>query len=102
MESDRVRQIVAAIVGIFVIILLVLFARWTGDKIRERFLTPKPVTKIAQTVPTSVEPTQPEVSPASTVSAIPSTGPADFGYYLLGLSFLAGTILRLRTVVDKG
>ncbi len=108
MENDRVSQAVAAIVGVLVIVVLVLFARWTGDRIRERFLAPKPSVVTTKPQPVTVtetpkmeDQTLPAATYSGTVSTIPSTGPADFGYYLLGLAFLAGTFLKLRISIDS-
>lgn len=95
METDRVRQVVAAIVGILVIVALVLLARWTGDRIRERFLAPKVPS------PVQVTPVEEQEKPAATgtntatYSAIPATGPNDLGYALLAFLALGG-ILSLR------
>ena len=105
MENDRVRQVAAAIVGILIIVVLVLLARWTGDQIRERFLTPKPAVVNNQPVSPSPVVNSPETisveTPSSTLSAIPETGPADFGYFLLGLGFITGSFLKLRAVLDR-
>lgn len=91
---ERGRQVAAAIVGIFVIIVLIFLARWTGDRIKEKFLVPKPAV-VTQIKPAPVETaTNPQVAPVSTVSAIPATGPADFGYFLIGLMFLSGLSIK--------
>ncbi len=100
--NDRVRQIVAAIVGIIIIIALILVAKWSGDRIREKFLAPKPPVVVNQTV----ELPQPTPTPLPTpavqgtyTTTIPATGPNDFGYFLIGLSFLSGaSILTLAKV----
>lgn len=100
---ERVRQITAVFVGILVIVVLILLARWTGDKIRERFLSPKPVvvTKPASIVQTLKE--ENKVLPAATYSAIPSTGPANFGYFLIAMFFLSGLVIKsfcAKTIFD--
>ncbi len=90
METDRVRQIAAAIVGILVIVVLVLLARWTGDKIRERFLTPKPAV-VSQPAPiVQIPKEENKVLTSATYSAIPSTGPNDWAYVALGTMAILG------------
>ena len=97
LTMDRSRQIAAAIVGILIIVVLVLLARWTGDRIRERFLTPKLAPVVApKTTPIIIPPVEPQTNVTirtATYSAIPATGPADFGYFLIGLFFLSGLSL---------
>lgn len=107
--SDLVRKIVAAIVGLIVIIAIVLLAKWAGDLIRARFIDNKkpPVVQTPTKPTTNPNPTpntnnQPGFDPKtgtykiSTISAIPATGPNDTLYILLAVMGLGGaTILTL-------
>lgn len=93
---ELARRIAALIVGVIIVILVVLLARWTGERIRERFLTPKPpvVTNVPpeeerEATPSSLISEQDKTS-TTTASAIPATGPADLGYFFMGLIFLSG------------
>lgn len=98
---ERARQIAAIIVGILLIIVLILVARWTGDRIREKFLTPKApslvettkTSPVYQPVPAAQEQTLSNPS-GSSLSAIPSTGPADFGYLVIIFLLLGGTVSK--------
>ncbi len=94
---ETARKIAAVIVGIFILVLIVLAARWVGEQIRERFFTPKPVvvTTPAPTLP--VTPTPITEIPGATPSAIPSTGPNDLGYLAMSLMLFGGSSLILLT-----
>ena len=91
---EEVRKVLAVVVGILILVAVVLLARWTGEKIREKFLVPKLPVVITNTVenpeaaPSTLLNTQ--NNPTATVSAIPSTGPEDFGYLAMGLVFVSG------------
>ncbi|KKU92477.1 MAG: hypothetical protein UY21_C0001G0100 [Microgenomates group bacterium GW2011_GWA1_48_10] len=96
-SSDTIRKIVAAVIGIIIIILLVLLAKWVGDKIRERFLTPKTPTATTQEIPP--EDSTPVSTPSGTTyppsgqppyTTIPATGPEDWAYVFLALLALTG------------
>ncbi len=85
MESAR--KIIAVVIGIAMLIFLVLVAKWTGEKIRERFFTPKPI------ITNQILPQQPvivEDAPVATYAAIPKTGPAETGLILLGFLLTGG------------
>lgn len=93
------RKITAAIIGVLIIIGLFFAAKWTGDRIRERFLKPK-----APSVVTTVKPKPTKndnllgdkTTQTATYSAIPSTGPYDIFYLIAGLLFLSGlTMVKL-------
>ncbi|MCL4397691.1 hypothetical protein M1403_01540 [Patescibacteria group bacterium] len=94
--EERARQAAAIIVGIILLVLVVLLARWTGERIRERFLTPKPPVVTSTPPEENTESATPSSllnnggSKTSTVSAIPSTGPEDFGYLVMGLVLVSG------------
>ncbi len=80
--------------GILVIVVLVVLARWTGDRIREKFLTPKPVietqtTQTNQTAQTTQNVAQ-EPPKVSTYSVIPSTGPKEEAYLLFAFLAVSG------------
>lgn len=87
------RKVIAALVGILVIIVLVLLARWTGDQIRNRFFAPKPIVQI---IPESQPAPQPEVynpNKTATYSSVPATGPADFLFPVITLLGASGTFV---------
>jgi len=89
--SDSGRKVVAALVGVVLIILFVLAAKWTGDKIRERFspTKPQPVAVIEQ--PKSDNNLLgSNTTNTATYSAIPKTGPNDWLYAVTGIMLLAG------------
>lgn len=92
--SDTIRKVVAAIVGLIVIILIVLLAKWLGDRIRERFFENNP--PVVETIPPedsneSTPSGKPIYDPKTgTYSAIPATGPNDFGYAMIGFLAVAG------------
>ncbi len=92
--SDILRKVVAAIVGLIVIILIVLAAKWIGDRIRERFFpgtitpTPTPVVTITP-IPTGYISPMPTRVPS--YSHIPATGTEDYIYVLVGLMAIGGT-----------
>lgn len=104
---ETARKVAAAIIGVLVIILLVLFARWLGEQIRDRYFAPKPTVTVKQIIPPEVgeipvRPSGTVVTQAGTgatmVRTIPSTGPNDFGYFLIGLAFISGLVtLRLAS-----
>ena len=74
------------------LVVIVLLARWTGQQIRKRFLTPRPpvVTNIPPEENREASPSSLITTTTSTVSAIPSTGPADFGFVIMGFVFVSG------------
>lgn len=96
---DKARQVTAIFIGLLIIPALILSAKWTGDRIRDKFLPAKktPVVNV-QTTPTPA----PKLSPkpenkptkVATISAIPATGPADLGYALIGFVFAGGLLVR--------
>ena len=97
METGR--KILAGVVGVFILITAIFAARWTGEKIKENFLTPK----LAKTATTTTTVTQipAEQNPnllaqepkKTTVTVIPQTGPENFGYYFLSIVFAFGVLL---------
>lgn len=96
-RSDLVRKIVAAVIGLVVIILIVLAAKWIGDRVRERFfpggLTPTPTPVITVTpVPSGYVTLTPSGGPTAvpTYSRIPATGPEDYAYIVVALMALGG------------
>lgn len=107
---ERARQIAAVFAGILVIIVLIVMARWTGDQIKQRFLTPKMATEAASlqaenmsqspapAEPTAgsntVTPSPSQANKTATYSAIPSTGPEDIGYFFLAILAFAGIVSR--------
>ena len=77
------KSIAAVVFGILVLVLIVFAARFVGDKIKERFTTPKTV--ITSNVPTVVENTpMVEDTYTATYSAVPKTGPIEVFYLLSG------------------
>ncbi len=110
-SADLVRKVAAAIVGLIIIIILVLLAKWLGDRVRERFFPQKNSTANVQVIPpevnapttnspanskNSTNPTSstntasPTSGSVSTVSAIPATGPNDWNYLILAVLALSG------------
>ncbi|MCL4390480.1 MAG: hypothetical protein M1484_00310 [Patescibacteria group bacterium] len=90
--AETLRKILAAVIGLLIIIALIIAAKWTGDQIRQKFFTPKTPTMVEQTVP--AQQTQPlaQNSPTATYSAIPSTGPREDAMVLLVFFALAGVV----------
>lgn len=94
-SSDILRKVAAAIIGVFVIILIVLAAKWIGDRVRERFFPGTTVGGTTAPTPTN-SPDQsntPTLTPTSmpTYSQIPNTGAENFIYVLIGLMTLGGS-----------
>lgn len=96
-RSDLIRKIVAAIVGLIVIILIVLAAKWIGDRVRERFfpggITPTPIPTVSITpTPSGYVTLAPSGMPTlvPTYSNIPKTGPEDYAYVIVVLMALGG------------
>lgn len=90
---EGTRKVLAVVIGVIILILVVLVAKWVGEQIRQRFLTPKPpVSAPAPQVPEIPEETTPllPTPPMATISAIPRTGPEDAGYLIIGFLFLVG------------
>ncbi len=85
------KNVIAAGLGILMLILVILAARWTGEKIREKFFKPKTI------IPVITQTTQPTAS----VSAIPATGPNNLNYYLLIVVFTSGLFCLLTTPYKK-
>lgn len=92
-ETDSGRKATAAIVGILLVVLLVVAAKWTGDKIRERLTKPKPIAVVEQTPADNL---LGEKTKSATYSAIPETGPNDWLYAVVGLMLVSGLgVLRV-------
>lgn len=96
---EVLRNILAAVFGIIILIFVILLARWTGEKIRERFFTPKQIVTVQETTPPSlmdqkIDQKTDQKSAATPVSTIPSTGPAEVIYLLSGLTAAGGILLR--------
>lgn len=96
---ENARKIAAAVVGILVLVVVFFLAKLAGDQIRQRFLKPKtPVSVTVNTKPVVNESNnllneKPEQT--ATYSAIPSTGPNDWIYVVLGFLFVSGlSVLR--------
>lgn len=85
--TDSGRKVAGALVGIILVVLLVLAAKWTGDQIRNRLVKPQPIAVVEQTPTGSL---LGDNTKTATYSAIPATGPADLGYAFLGFLALAG------------
>lgn len=98
---ETLKKVVAAIIGILIIIALIFLAKWLGDRIRERVFPAKTETvTVAQTaqpnvikpLPTRVKQTTVAVDNGklATISATPATGPYDALYLMLGFIAIAG------------
>lgn len=87
---DLLRKILTLLLAALVLVIIVLAARWTGEKIRERFLQPaKPPITVYQPGITSTNITTNSTKTA-TYSAIPKTGPEEFGLVMTAISMLGG------------
>ena len=97
---ETLRKIIAAVIGILIIVALIFFAKWLGDRIRERiFPTTSNAQKVVNTTPTVAAPAPTRNVPgttkvitgkSATMSAIPATGPVETAYLLFGLLASAG------------
>lgn len=98
---ETLKKVVAAIIGILIIVALIFLAKWLGDRIRERVFPAKTetqtVTQTAQPnvikpLPTRVKQTTVAINNAklATISATPATGPYDAIYLMLGFVAVAG------------
>ncbi|MBI3559122.1 hypothetical protein HY085_01885 [Candidatus Gottesmanbacteria bacterium] len=92
------RNIIAAFLGILMLILVILAARWTGERIKEKFSQPKNITSVV------VQKSQSKPDPTASISAIPVTGPNNLNYYFLIVVFTSGlfcllTTLRIKTYI---
>lgn len=86
---SSLKNIIAAFLGILMLILVILAARWTGERIREKFFKPKNIPSVV------VQKPREKPQPTVTVSAIPKTGPNNFNYYLLMVVFTSGLFCLL-------
>ncbi len=86
---SSLRNVIAAFLGILMLILVILAARWTGEKIREKFFQPKNIPSVV------VQKPQPKSEPTASVSAIPKTGPSILNYYFLAVVFTSGLFCLL-------
>lgn len=98
---ETLKKVVAAIIGILIIVALIFLAKWLGDRIRERVFPAKTetetVTQVAQpnvVKPLPIRVKQANITPnnakLATISATPATGPYDAIYLLLGFVAIAG------------
>lgn len=87
---DLLKKIFGFVVAALILVAVVLAARWTGEKIRERFLSPtKPPVTIYQPGNTPAN-SSGDQSKTATYSAIPQTGPESFGLIMAAVSALGG------------
>ena len=94
-NSDTGRKVVAAIVGIILIVALVLLAKWAGDKIRGRLTPAKPV--VIEQQPQSENLLGDNTKTTATYSAIPKTGPNDWLYAIAGIMLVSGIAVKVST-----
>ncbi len=99
---ERTRQISLVVIGFLIIVILILAARWTGDQIKQRFLTPKNISQSeVNSSQTSTRENSAAGTPAvgvpgesvtkvTTPSAIPSTGTREIGYIFLAFLAVSG------------
>lgn len=87
---DRKQKVAAGMAGAVVIILLIILAKWTGDQIRGKFLTPKVQTPSVAS-PVKLEPTT-TARETTAYSTIPETGPKDL-FLLVAGSFIGAWAL---------
>ncbi len=88
--SDTGRNVVAAIVGVILIVVLVFAAKWTGDKIREKLSKPKPEPVVVRQEIPQNSLLNDNAKKATSYSAIPKTGPNDWLYVVVGIMFISG------------
>ncbi len=88
------KNILAVILGILFLIFVVLLARWAGDKIKERFTTPKTVVVTNTSAPVVVVEPPPTATYSAAISNIPKTGPVEIFYVFSGLAAVSGIALR--------
>lgn len=102
---ETLKKVVAAIIGIIIIIALILLAKWLGDRIRERIFPAKTETQTVTEVtqPNVVKPLPTRIKAGTvvannpklaTISATPATGPADTMFLVLGLIAFAGATTK--------
>ena len=90
---ELLRKIFAALIGIIILILVVLVAKWTGEKIKEKFFSPKTPSVIE--VENSTEGSNLVINKnKETYTSIPQTGPELFGLVALGFSAVGGVATR--------
>lgn len=108
---ETTRKIIAAIVGIIVVIVLILLARFVGDQVRQRFFQstsvveqtvavpkPKPTSELVKAPTPSVtdetgSTTEAGKGKGKGVTTIPATGPREDAMMAMGLVFLTGVSL---------
>jgi len=86
---ETAKTIAAVILGILILVGVVLLAKFVGDKIREKYLTPKTVVTDIAPTPNLIVPE--EMPKTATYSAIPKTGPREFGYFLIIFLLILGS-----------
>jgi hypothetical protein len=107
---ETLKKVVAAIIGILIIVALILLAKWLGDRIRERIFPAKTETQtVAEVVqPNVVKPLPSRIKAGAvvsntvtsntklaTISATPATGPSDMIFVVLGFVAVAGLTTKL-------
>lgn len=92
---ETLRKILAAIIGLIIIIAVVLLAKWVGDQVRLRFFTPKTVSNVQiippENKPAPTKPTE-KTNPVQTTApaTTPATGPNDWIYAAVAVLFISG------------
>jgi hypothetical protein len=103
---ETLKKVVAAIIGILIIVALILLAKWLGDRIRERIFPAKTETQTEAQVtqPNIVKPLPSRIKSGAvvpntvtvnnaklaTISATPATGPNDMIFVVMGFIAVAG------------
>lgn len=97
LTMELLRKILAILIGILILIGIVLLAKWVGDRVREKFFTKK--TSVVQVIPPEDVPTESRStgSNTATYSAIPTTGPNDILYVVVGMAGLVGVVVKRVT-----
>lgn len=103
---ETLRKVLAAIIGLIIVIAVILLAKWVGDQVRLRFFTPKTVSNVQITTPV-VSPAPSKTTenagqvqtgmPATT----PATGPNDWIYVAVAFLFISGLAIVKFTPLDN-
>jgi cytoskeletal protein RodZ len=89
---DSTPKFLLAILGVFLLIVVVAGAWFLGNSLRGWIVVPKPLTVPSETAEESASllGEQTEAQEKATYSAIPETGPEETGMLLIAFSFVGG------------
>lgn len=107
---ETLRKVLAAIIGLIIIIAVILLAKWVGDQVRLRFFTPKTVSNTQITTPANNQvpakqtetTSQSQTGTQTTLPATtPATGPNDWIYVAVAFLFISGLAIVKFTPLDN-